>query len=163
MNFFFISLWKYSWLTQLVSEKITWYGGNLHTVGDQRWTSVCKGDRGGRLTDGKENGENWVFLYSRNPLRLFFPSSHTLISIAIFSSHLLLEDNLNVFFLVFPLLLRSLPWLSSVLSSMIKAFTFLSQYSYYLCISILSITKIHYLITIIKSKQRWWGCREIFL
>lgn len=163
MNFFFISLWKYSWLTQLVSEKITWYDGNLHTVGDQRWTSVCKGDRGGRLTDGKENGENWVFLYSRNPLRLFFPSSHTLISIAIFSSHLLLEDNLNVFFLVFPLLLRSLPWLSSVLSSMIKAFTFLSQYSYYLCISILSITKIHYLITIIKSKQRWWGCREIFL
>lgn len=124
---------------------------------------VCVKETGGRLTDGKENGENWVFLYSRNPLRLFFPSSHTLISIAIFSSHLLLEDNLNVFFLVFPLLLRSLPWLSSVLSSMIKAFTFLSQYSYYLCISILSVTKIHYLITIIKSKQRWWGCREIFL
>ena len=161
MYFFSISLWKYSWLTQLVSEKITWYGGNFHTVGDQKWTGVCKGDRGGRLTDGKENGENWVFLYSRNPL--FFPSSHTSISIAIFSSYLLLEDNLNVFFLVFPLLLRSLPWLSSVLSSMIKAFTFLSQYSYYLCISILSITKLHDLITIIKSKQCWWGCREIFL
>lgn len=97
-----------------MSEKIAWYGGNLHTVGDQKWTSVCKGDRGGRLTDGKENGGNWVFLCSRNPLRLFFPSSHTSIPVAIFSSYLLLEYNLNVFFLVFPLLLRSLPWLSSV-------------------------------------------------